>query len=142
VPYRGVAPSITGTLAGDTRVLFVGLGGALPHIRAGKLVPLAVTESRRSALMPDVPTAGEQGVRDVEVNAWYGIFAPAGTPAPVIARLNQEVNEALKLPDVREKFLNAGIEPLGGDAQTLATFMRNDDQRYGAIARALNIKAD
>jgi tripartite-type tricarboxylate transporter receptor subunit TctC len=142
VPYRGVAPSITGTLAGDTRVLFVGLGGALPHIRAGKLVPLAVTESRRSALMPDVPTAAEQGVRDVEVNAWYGIFAPAGTPSPVIARLNQEVNEALKLPDVRERFLNAGIEPLGGDAQTLATFMRNDDQRYGAIARALNIKAD
>jgi tripartite-type tricarboxylate transporter receptor subunit TctC len=142
VPYRGVAPSITGTLAGDTRVLFVGLGGALPHIRAGKLVPLAVTESRRSALMPDVPTATEQGVRDVEVNAWYGIFAPAGTPAPVLARINQEVNEALKLADVREKFLNAGIEPLGGDAQTLANFMRNDDQRYGAIARALNIKAD
>jgi tripartite-type tricarboxylate transporter receptor subunit TctC len=142
VPYRGVAPSITGTLAGDTRVLFVGLGGALPHIRAGKLVPLAVTESRRSALMPDVPTAGEQGVRDVEVNAWYGIFAPAGTPAPVLARINQEVNEALKLADVREKFLNAGVEPLGGDAQTLANFMRNDDQRYGAIARALNIKAD
>jgi tripartite-type tricarboxylate transporter receptor subunit TctC len=142
VPYRGVAPSITGTLAGDTRVLFVGLGGALPHIRAGKLVPLAVTESRRSALMPDVPTATEQGVRDVEVNAWYGIFAPAGTPAPVLARINQEVNEALKLADVREKFLNAGVEPLGGDAQTLANFMRNDDQRYGAIARALNIKAD
>jgi tripartite-type tricarboxylate transporter receptor subunit TctC len=142
VPYRGVAPSITGTLAGDTRVLFVGLGGALPHIRAGKLVPLAVTEGRRSALMPDVPTATEQGVSGVEVNAWYGMFAPAATPAAVLSRINQEVNEALKLADVREKFLNAGLEPLGGDAQTLAGFMRSDDQRYGAIARALNIKAD
>lgn len=142
VPYRGVAPSITGTLAGDTRVLFVGLGGALPHIRAGKLVPLAVTESRRSALMPDVPTATEQGVAGVEVNAWYGVFAPAATPAAVLSRINQEVNEVLKLADVREKFLNAGLEPLGGDAQVLAGFMRSDDQRYGAIARALNIKAD
>lgn len=142
VPYRGVAPSITGTLAGDTRVLFVGLGGALPHIRAGKLVPLAVTEGRRSALMPDVPTATEQGVSGVEVNAWYGMFAPAATPAAVLARVNQEVNEVLKLADVREKFLNAGLEPLGGEAQVLAGFMRSDDQRYGAIARALNIKAD
>jgi tripartite-type tricarboxylate transporter receptor subunit TctC len=142
VPYRGVAPSITGTLAGDTRVLFVGLGGALPHIRAGKLVPLAVTEGRRSALMPDVPTATEQGVPGVEVNAWYGMFAPGATPTAVLSRINQEVNEVLKLADVREKFLNAGLEPLGGDAQTLAGFMRSDDQRYGAIARALNIKAD
>jgi tripartite-type tricarboxylate transporter receptor subunit TctC len=142
VPYRGVAPSITGTLAGDTRVLFVGLGGALPHIRAGKLVPLAVTEGRRSALMADVPTATEQGVTGVEVNAWYGVFAPAATPAAVIARVNQEVNEVLKLADVREKFLNAGLEPLGGEAQVLAGFMRSDDQRYGAIARTLNIKAD
>jgi tripartite-type tricarboxylate transporter receptor subunit TctC len=98
-----------------------------------------VTESRRSALMPDVPTATEQGVAGVEVNAWYGMFAPAATPAAVLSRINQEVNQVLKLADVREKFLNAGLEPLGGDAQVLAGFMRSDDQRYGAIARALNI---
>jgi tripartite-type tricarboxylate transporter receptor subunit TctC len=141
VPYRGVAPSITGTLSGDTPLLFVGLGGALPHIRAGKLIPLAVTEPTRSSLMPEVPTATEQGVREVEVNAWYGVFVPAGTPATIATRLNEEINLALKQADVRERMQKAGLEPLGGKADTLQAFMKNDDARYGAIARKLNLKA-
>lgn len=142
VPYRGVAPSITGTLAGDTPLLFVALGGALPHIRAGKLVPLAVTEPSRSSLMPDVPTVTEQGVPQVEVNAWYGVFVPNGTPAATVARLNEEINLALKQPDVRDRMQKAGLEPLGGDAPVLQGFMRADDARYGAIARRLSIRAD
>lgn len=142
VPYRGVAPSITGTLAGDTPLLFVALGGAIAHIRAGKLVPLAVTEPARSSMMPEVPTATEQGVAQVEVNAWYGVFVPAGTSSAVVGRLNEEFNLALKLPDVRERMQKAGLEPLGGDAQTLQGFMKSDDARYGAIARRLNIRAD
>lgn len=142
VPYRGVAPSITGTLAGDTPLLFVALGGALPHIRAGKLVPLAVTEPSRSALMPEVPTATEQGVAQVEVNAWYGVFVPTGTPGAVVARLNEEINLALKQADVRDRMQKAGLEPLGGEAQVLQGFMKNDDARYGAIARRLNIRAE
>ncbi len=142
VPYRGVAPSITGTLSGDTPLLFVALGGALPHIRAGKLVALAVTEPARSALMPEVPTASEQGVTNVEVNAWYGVFAPVGTPAAVLSRINAEINAALQSPDVRERMLKAGLEPLGGDAARLQSFMKNDDARYGEIARRLNLRAD
>ncbi len=142
VPYRGVAPSITGTLAGDTPLLFVALGGALPHVRAGKLVPLAVVEPARSSLMPEVPTATEQGVPQVEVNAWYGVFVPTGTPLTVVARLNEEINLALKLPDVRDRMQKVGLEPLGGEAQVLQGFMKNDDARYGAIARRLNIRAD
>lgn len=142
VPYRGVAPSITGTLSGDTPLLFVALGGALPHIRAGKLVALAVTEPARSTLMAEVPTASEQGVANVEVNAWYGVFAPAGTPAAVLARINGEVNSALQLPDVRDRMLKAGLEPLGGDATRLQAFMKNDDARYGEIARRLNLRAN
>jgi tripartite-type tricarboxylate transporter receptor subunit TctC len=141
VPYRGVAPSITGTLGGDTPLLFVGLGGALPHIQAGKLVPLAVTEPKRSSLMPDVPTATEQGVPDVEVNAWYGVFVPRGTPSAAVTRLNEEINLVLKQVDVRERMKKAGLEPLGGEAATLQAFMKGDDSRYGAIARKLNIKA-
>jgi tripartite-type tricarboxylate transporter receptor subunit TctC len=142
VPYRGVAPSITGTLSGDTPLLFVALGGALPHIRAGKLVALAVTEPARSTLMAEVPTASEQGVANVEVNAWYGVFAPAGTPAAVLARVNSEINSALQLPDVRERLLTAGLEPLGGDASRLQGFMKKDDARYGEIARRLNLRAN
>ena len=142
VPYRGVAPSITGALGGEVKLLYVGLGGAVPHIKAGKLVPLAVTEKTRSTLLPSVPTATEQGFPNVEVNAWYGVFAPAGTPAATVARINLEINEVLKMPEVREKFTGAGLEVLGGTAQLLADFMKADNQRYGTLAKELNIKAD
>ena len=142
VPYRGVAPSITGALSGEVKLLYVGLGGAVPHIKAGKLVPLAVTEKARSTLLPSVPTATEQGFPNVEVNAWYGVFAPAGTSAATITRINQEINEVLKMPKVREKFTGAGLEVLGGTAQLLADFMKADNQRYGSLAKELNIKAD
>jgi tripartite-type tricarboxylate transporter receptor subunit TctC len=142
VPYRGVGPSLVGALGGEVKLLYVGLGGALQHIKSGKLVVLAVTEKKRSALLPQSPTATEQGVANVEVNAWYGLFAPAGTPAAVISRINQEVNQMLLAPDLREKMLLTGLEPLGGSAQVLETFLREDSQRYAQIARELNIKAD
>ena len=142
VPYRGVAPSLNAALAGEVQLLFVALGGALPHIKAGKLVPLAVVEDERSGLLPQVPTATEQGVKGVEVAAWYGVFAPAGTPAAVVQRLNQEINDALKLPDVRERFTGAGLEVLGGTPARLADFMKADHQRYGSLARELKIRAD
>ncbi|MGE0348411.1 Bug family tripartite tricarboxylate transporter substrate binding protein [Hydrogenophaga sp.] len=142
VPYRGVGPSITAALSGEVKLLFTGLGGAVPHIKAGKLVPLALTEKQRSALLPDLATATEQGVAGVEVNAWYGVLAPAGTPAAVVAQLNQAFNEALKLPDVREKLAGAGLDVLGGSPQVLADFMKADNERYGKLAKELNIKAD
>jgi tripartite-type tricarboxylate transporter receptor subunit TctC len=142
VPYRGVAPSINAALGGEVKLLYVGLGGAVPHIKAGKLVPLAVTEKARSELLPEVPTATEQGVAGVEVNAWYGVFVPAGTPAPVVTRLNQEINAVLQMPDVRTRFVGAGVEVLGGTPQQLADVVRADDERYGRLARELNIKAD
>ena len=142
VPYRGVAPSLNAALSGEVKLLFTGVGGALQHIKAGKLVPLALTEARRSDLLPDVPTATEQGVAQVEVNAWYGVFAPAATPAAVVQRINQDMNAVLQMPEVREKLLLAGIEPLGGPAQVLAGFMKTDNQRYGQLARELGIRAD
>lgn len=142
VPYRGVGPSIAAALSGEVKLLFTGLGGAVPHIKAGKLVPLALTEKQRSPLLPDVPTATEQGVPGVEVNAWYGVFAPAGTPGAVVARLNREINDALQLPEVREKLAGAGLDVLGGTPQVLADFMKADNERYGKLARELNIKVD
>jgi tripartite-type tricarboxylate transporter receptor subunit TctC len=142
VPYRGVAPSITAALGGEVKLLYVGLGGAVPHIKSGKLVPLAVTEAKRSELLPEVPTATEQGVGGVEVNAWYGVFAPAATPTAVVLRINREINEVIKMPEVRDKLMGAGIEVLGGTPQVLADFMKADNQRYGTLAKELAIKAD
>jgi tripartite-type tricarboxylate transporter receptor subunit TctC len=142
VPYKGVAPSVVAALGGEVKFLFVGLGGALPHIRSGKLVPLAVTEKSRSPLLPEVPTAGEQGVRGVEVNAWYGVFAPSGTPSAVRAQINADINEVLRLADVRDKLATAGLDVLGGPEQVLGDFMKADRQRYSQLTKELNIKAD
>ncbi len=142
VPYKGVAPSINAALGGEVKLLFVGLGGAVPHIKSGKLVPLAVTEAKRSDLLPDVPTATEQGVPGVEVNAWYGVFAPLSTPQATIDQLNAEINAVIAMPDVRSRLSTAGVEPLGGPAAVLAGFVKADNERYGTLARELKISAD
>jgi tripartite-type tricarboxylate transporter receptor subunit TctC len=142
VPYRGVAPSVVATMGGEVPLLFVALGGVASQIKAGKLVPVAFVESRRSALLPDVPTLAEGGIQGVDVHAWYGLFAGAGTPAEAVARLNGEVNAVLKLPDVREKLEAAGIELAGGTPQALGAAVAADYQRYGRIARELQIRAD
>ena len=142
VPYRGAAPSITAVLGGEVQLAFSGLGAATPQIRAGKLVPLALTEKARSPLAPQIATAGEQGLPGVEINAWFGLFAPKATPPAVNGRLNKEINEILALPDVREKLGNTGIEPRGGTAAQHAQGMKEDNERYGRIARQLSIKAD
>lgn len=142
VPYKGVAPSINAALGGEVKLLFVGLGGALPHIRSGRLIPIAVTEAKRSALLPDLPTITEQGVGGVEVHAWYGVFAPPGTPSDWLSQLNAEINAVIAMPDVSARLLTAGVEPLGGTADQLRDIVRSDDQRYGSLAKSLSITAD
>ncbi len=141
VPYGGVAPSILGTIRDDTPVLVAPLGATLPHIEQGKLTPVALLESRRSPLLPDVPTAAESGV-DVEMQAWYGMFAPAGTSSSVIAQLNRKINDVLAAPEVKSKFATAGIEVLGGSANQLGEMVKRDKKRYGDLAQKLNIKTN
>jgi tripartite-type tricarboxylate transporter receptor subunit TctC len=142
VPYRGSAPLVTATIGGEIKLGFVGLGGVSQHLAAGKLVAIAVAEKARTPLLPNVPTFTERGVKGVEVNAWYGIFAAAGTPPATVASLNEAFNEVLKLPDLRERLGNAGLEMRGGKPQDLGEVMRADDARYGRIARELKISAD
>ena len=115
IPYKGVAPAVADTLGGQVQVLFVGYGGSLAqHFRSGKLIPLAVTEKRRSPLLPGIPTMAEAGFKGVETDAWYGVLAPLGTPPAVIARMNQEINAMLAVAEVREKMNAAGIDVRGG----------------------------
>ncbi|HEX2547069.1 MAG TPA: tripartite tricarboxylate transporter substrate binding protein [Ramlibacter sp.] len=142
IPYKGVTPSVAATMAGEVPLLFVPLGGVTGHVKSGKLVALAVAERRRTDLLPGVPTLAESGVKGVEVNAWYGLFAATGTPPDVLARINQELNEIVKLPEVRQKLEAAGIEPGGGTPQALGASVAEDYERYGRIARELRIQAD
>lgn len=142
VPYKGVAQSVNDVVGGQVKVLYVAMGAVAGHFRAGRLVPLAVTEKRRTPLLPDVPTMAELGFKGVEVDAWYGVFVPAGTPAEAIALLNREIDAVVRLPDVRERLAGAGIDVRGGTAAEFATEMREDNARYGRIIKEFGIKAD
>lgn len=142
VPYKGVAPAVTDTLGGQVKVLFVALGGVSQHIKSGKLVPLAVVEQKRTPLLPEVPTLAELGYKDVVVDAWYGVLAPKGTPDAVIAKLNDELNAVLAMPELKERLAGAGIEARGGTAAQLGAQMRDDHARYGRIVKEFGIQAD
>jgi tripartite-type tricarboxylate transporter receptor subunit TctC len=112
------------------------------HLRSGRLKVIALTERRRSALLPGVPTMAEAGYAGVETDAWYGVFAPAGTSVDLIARMNQEINRVLAMSDVRERLAAAGVDVRGGPPEALATEMRDDYERYGRLVREFGIQAD
>ncbi len=143
IPFKGVAPSVTAALGDQVQVLFVAMGGGIAqHLRSGKLTVLAVTEKRRTPLLPGVPTMAELGYKGVETDAWYGVLAPSGTPAAVIARMNQEINAVLAMAEVRERMNQAGMDVRGGSAEAFGAEMRDDHARYGRIVQEFGIKAD
>jgi len=143
VPFKGVAPSVVAVLGDQVQVLFVAMGGGISqHLRSGKLIVLAVTEKNRTPLLPNVPTMAELGFKGVETDAWYGVFAPTGTPAAVITRMNREINAVLAMPDVRERMNQAGMDVRGGTAEAFGAEMREDFARYGRLVQEFGIKAD
>jgi tripartite-type tricarboxylate transporter receptor subunit TctC len=142
VHYKGAAPAITDVIGGQVDVTILSSGSVLPQIRGGKLRAVAVTTGRRSPVMPDVPTMAEAGLKDVDVSIWLGLFAPAGTPPEVVARINAEVNRVLQLPDVREKLGGQAIAPAGGTSEAFAAFVRDDYARWGRTVKDAAIKAE
>jgi tripartite-type tricarboxylate transporter receptor subunit TctC len=142
VPYRGVGPSVTDVVAGHVNTAWVTLGAVRQYIDTGKLVPLAIGDAQRSTLAPNVPTLRELGYADVVVGSWNGFFAPKGTPAPVVQRLNKELNEILKSQDVVGKLATFGALPAGGPADNLGKINANDYAVLGKVIRDLNIQVD
>ena len=142
VPYKGAAASVADTLGGQVKVLFVGAGGVSQYLRSGRLLAIGLTEKRRSPLFPDLMTITEQGIAGVEVETWFGVFAPAATPATVIARINAEINGAIAIQDVRERLGAAGIDVRGGTPESFAKEMREDYSRFGRVVQEFGIKAD
>lgn len=141
VPYKGSAPAVQGLVAGETQMIFVDTATALPHIKSGRLKPLAVTWPRRLAVLPDVPTFPEAGMPDYEFYAWLGLFAPAGTPTDVVAKLNAEVNAVLQREDIRAA-LGSVNEPVMGPPQALGDAYRKDLDRFGRVIKEANIKSE
>lgn len=142
VPYRGVGPSVTDAVAGHVDMVWATIGAIAPYVEAGRLVPLAIGDTGRSKLAPNVPTLVESGYPKVTVAAWNGFFAPKNTPKEVINLLNKHLNEALKNPEVVEKLGVFGAEPAGGAPDVLAKTNATDYEVQGKLIRELGITAE
>lgn len=141
-PYRGSGPAVADLVGGQVQVMFDGAPSLLPHITSGKLRPLAAASPKRNPLLPNLPTFAELGLPAVNVALWYGLMAPAGTPPDIIARINREVNQALKSPDVLERFAAQGTEALGGSPEQAAAYVKQELDRWGPVIKRAGIKAD
>jgi tripartite-type tricarboxylate transporter receptor subunit TctC len=141
VPYKGAAPAFNDMLGGQVQTMFTTTASAQPYTSTNRLRALAVTSSKRSPMMPDVPTFAEAGV-PIDVSVWVGISAPAGTPAPIVERLNAEFNKAIKAPDVKARLATLGLDPVGGTAASFTQFVKDDAERWTKIIKAANVKLD
>lgn len=142
IPYRGTAQAVTDLLGGQVEAMFLPIHVALPHVRSGKLVALAIGSDKRHALMPDLPTLKEAKAGDVNVDMWYGIFAPPGTPADQVQKLNQELKDILVAPEVRTAFQTQGMDPATSSPEEFRRLVAADADRWARLVRAANIKAD
>lgn len=142
VPYKGSAPAITDTIGGQTQVMFPSLFTAMPYVRTGKLKAVGVAGPKRSVLMPDVPTLQEQGIADVDVSQWYGIFAPAKTPRPVIEQLNKVLNEVLADKNVIKRLEEHGAEVSPMTTEQMRTYVAQEQVKWKKVVQAAKITAD
>ena len=142
VPYKGSAPSLTALIAGDVDLIFINVPAVLPHIKSGRLRPLAAAGARRSDLLPDVPTLKEAGINGVEVSVWYGVLAPAGTPREIVATLAAAITRAARSPDIRQKLIEQGAEPVGNSPEEFAALLRDEVARWREVVRVAGIRLE
>ena len=142
IPYRGIAPAFTDLIGGQTQAMFPGLAAAVPHIRSGRVRPLAVTGLARHPQFRDVPTLDESGFKGFDAQQWYGVVGPAGMPAAVVKTLNDSLAAVLAVPDLRDKLSVEAVEPTPMSPEQFAAFMRADIARWTQVARARNIQLD
>jgi len=140
VPYRGAAPALTDLLGGQVQVLAADVPVLIAQIQAGNLVPIGAAADQRDAILPNVPTLAEQGFPDTDASNWYGLLAPAKTPAAVIAKLNDAVNAALNDPPSRDKLVRAGATPVGGTPESFGAFMKAEYEKWGRVVHDRGIK--
>jgi tripartite-type tricarboxylate transporter receptor subunit TctC len=141
IPYRGTAQAVTDLLGGQVDAMFLPIHVALPQIRGGKLVALAIGSDKRHALLPDVPTLSEARAGNVNVDMWYGIFAPPGTAPEFVARLNRELKDILALPEVRTAFQTQGMDPATSSPEEFKRLVERDAERWAELVKTQGIKA-
>jgi tripartite-type tricarboxylate transporter receptor subunit TctC len=142
VPYKGAAPAMQDLIGGQVQVMFDNFASANTQVKAGKVKALAVTTAKRSTLAPELPTIGESGLPGFDINTWFGIFVPAGTPREVVERLHAEFTRALAMPDIRERLVNLGAEPVGNRPDEFAAYIKAEGEKYARVIKASGAKAD
>ena len=142
VPFNGSPPAVLSTVQGDTQLIFAVMQPLQPQIQAGKLRAIAVTSAKRFPLLPELPTVAESGYPGFESLAWNGVVVPAGTPAPVIARLNTEINAILKDPEIVKKMNASGFDLIGGTPQDLGALMKAEADKWAPIIKSAGVKVD
>jgi tripartite-type tricarboxylate transporter receptor subunit TctC len=142
VPYKGTGAAITDLIGGQVPLCFCTLPSVLPHTKSGRLRAIAVTTVARSPAVPDIPTVAEAGVRNYEMSQWYGLLAPAGTPANIVERLNAEINKALKHPEVLSRMQAEGADPAGSSPQDFGTFFAAEIAKWTQVVQKAGIRVD
>jgi tripartite-type tricarboxylate transporter receptor subunit TctC len=142
VPYKGAGPAMQDLIAGQIQLMFDNLASSLGQIKAGRVKALAVTTAKRTALAPDLPTIAESGLPGFDISTWFGVFLPAKTPPAIVEKLHAEFTRALAAPDVREKMLQLGAEPVGNRPEEFAAFIKSEAGKYAKLVKASGAKVD
>ncbi|HEX3632478.1 MAG TPA: tripartite tricarboxylate transporter substrate binding protein [Casimicrobiaceae bacterium] len=142
VPYKGSAPALTDLMGGQVQLMFDNLPSSLAQIKAGKLRAIAVTSAQRAPALPNVPTIAESGLPGFEASSWFGLLAPAGTPAAVVARINADVNQWLQTAEAKESLLAQGAIPAGGTPEQFAAHIRAETEKWAKVVKVSGAKVD
>ena len=142
VPYKGSAPALVDLMGGHVMMIFDNTPNVLPHVKGGKVKAIAVTSLKRSELAPEVPTVIESGVPGYEVSVWFGVVAPANTPRDIVTRLNGEINKIIAMNDVRQRFTNGGVTPIGGTPEQFTEHIRNEVAKWGKVVKATGARVE
>jgi tripartite-type tricarboxylate transporter receptor subunit TctC len=142
VPYKGAAPAVTDLIGGQVDIMFTNVSVTLPHIKSAKLKALAVAGAKRIAALPDLPTSAEYEFPGYEASGWWGVLAPAGTPKEVVAKLHGEIVRLLKLPDVVNRLVEQGTEPVGSTPDEFAAVIKSDIEKYAKLIQTTGIRAE
>lgn len=140
IPYKGNTPALTDTLAGNVEMMFSGVPVLIPHLQSGRLRAIAIGSLKRFSAIPEVPTFDESGLKGYEATTWFGLMAPIKTPKDIVDRWNTEVGKILASPDLRRRFLNDGLEPMGGTQEEFGRFVRVEIEKYARLVKASGMK--
>jgi tripartite-type tricarboxylate transporter receptor subunit TctC len=142
VPYKGSAPAVTDLLGGQVQLMFDNMPSALPHVKAGKLKALGVTTAKRFPAAPDIPTIAEAGVPGYEASSWFGVLAPAGTPKEIVNKLSSEIAKILQTPEIKERLLSQGAEPVGNTPDQFAAFIKAETAKWAKVVKESGATVD